>query len=64
MISANNELKLVISAAGYETVSKDITFNKGSNKNINLDLGNITLATDIKVLKGVVIQSRKPAMEY
>ena len=62
-ISANNELKLVISAAGYETVTKDITFNKGSNKNINLDLGNITLATDIKVLKGVVIQSRKPALE-
>ena len=62
-ISSNNELKLVVSAAGYEPVVKEIVFDKNANKNINLDLGNITLATDIQVLKGVVIQTRKPALE-
>lgn len=62
-ISPKNELKLVISATGYELITKNITFNDGSNKNISLDLGNITLATDVQVLKGVVIQSRKPALE-
>ncbi len=62
-ITPNSEFKIIFSAAGYDPVIKEILFKETSSKNNNIDLGNIILATDIQVLKGVVIQTRKSALE-
>ncbi len=62
-VSPGSELKLIFSAAGYDPVVKELLIKGSVNESIKIDLGNIVLATDIKILKGVVIQASRPALE-
>ncbi len=63
-ISISSDLMLVVSALGFKKYEQNITINaKGAKKQgIDMDLGNIRLLTDPKLLQNVTVVSGKPSM--
>lgn len=64
-IPANQNLKIVISAIGFEPYEQTIEGGTASRRSGNLekDLGNIEMEPNIQVLGGVTIVSSKPVLE-
>ncbi|WP_276503661.1 outer membrane beta-barrel family protein [Terrimonas pollutisoli] len=64
-IPANQDLKIVISAIGFEPYEQAIEGNsvRRGRGNLERDLGNIAMEPNIQVLGGVTIVSNKPVME-
>ncbi|HEX5025909.1 MAG TPA: outer membrane beta-barrel protein [Agriterribacter sp.] len=63
-VSPNHTYKLVISALGYEPHEQIVSPSSDNNKGgYQKDLGNISLQTQIKQLKGITITATRPALE-
>ena len=64
-IPANQNLKIVISAIGFEPYEQTIEGGTASRRSGNLekDLGNIEMEPNVQVLGGVTIVSSKPVLE-
>lgn len=65
-IPAEKNLKVVITAIGYEPLEQVIEISPGNrnrNAKINKDLGNIGLEANVQVLSGVTVVSNKPVLE-
>src|SRR5688500_4759438 len=65
-IPAGQNLKVVISAIGYEPLQQIIesrSASQGRNTKIDKDLGNIELEANVEVLGGVTVVSNKPVLE-
>lgn len=64
-LPANTEFKLQISAIGFEPIFQTIPAQpaEGGRADFSQDLGNISLAGEVKQLTGVVVTSSRPALE-
>lgn len=66
-LPVNTAFRLQISAIGYEPVSQqiepEVAAEQGAPAMMNRDLGNISLAAEVKQLTGVVVTSSRPALE-
>src|SRR5688500_7962501 len=65
-IPAEKNLKVVITAIGYEPLEQVIEISPGKqNRSVKIDkdLGNIELEANVQVLGGVTVVSNKPVLE-
>lgn len=65
----SNSFRVVITAVGYQPLTKDVSLNEGkqqgrsNNEGISRDLGNISLPKAVKQLSGVVITNQTPTVK-
>jgi outer membrane receptor protein involved in Fe transport len=63
-VEAQDSLKIIITAIGYDSVERMIESNKeGRSTNFERDLGNIALQLKTKELGNVTVVSNRPALE-